>query len=273
MRSMKALIATLAFLSAVLTYSVALAQDYVLGEGDLLTISVFDNPDLTTQARVSGANKVNFPLVGEVEVGGFSVSEAEQRIAQLLSDGYILNPQVSIFILEYHSKRVTILGEVNKPGLYELSGNVTILELISKAGGLTQNAGENILIKRKDLGAVSPGTVKDPKDKYISISLKDLMEKGDLSLNESVQDGDSVFVNKGGFVYVTGEVKKPGAYTVTEGTTVMKAITLAGGLSDKAAPNRTVLIRKVDGVEKEMKVDMSFIVVPDDVVSVPESFF
>lgn len=275
MRLVQFFIAALALLSVVLAPGHACAQDYELGEGDLLTISVYDNPDLTTQARVSGEDKINFPLVGSVEVGGLSIRQAEKKLAELLSDGFIVNPQVTIFVVEYHSKRVTILGEVNKPGLYELSGNVTLLELISKAEGLTQNAGDSILIKRKLEAPSQPGPpdAASPPEQYININLKELMEKGDLTLNESVQDGDSIFVAKAGFVYVTGEVNKPGAYNVTDGTTVMKAIALAGGLTDKAAPGRTVVIRKVDGAEKTMDAEMGFIVQPDDVVSVPESFF
>ncbi|MBI5190993.1 MAG: SLBB domain-containing protein [Nitrospirae bacterium] len=272
MRSKQSFIAALLFLSAVLVSGVVHAQDYVLGEGDLLTISVYDNPDLTTQARVSGENKINFPLVGGVEVGGMTIREAERKLSELLADGFIVNPQVNIFVQEYHSKRVTILGEINKPGVYELSANVTILELISKAEGLTPNAGETILIKRKkDPGAQSQAA--EPKEEYISVNLKDLMEKGNLALNESVQDGDNIYVSKSGVVYVTGEVSKPGAYNIADGTTVMKAIALAGGLTDMAAPNRTVVIRKVNGEEKTIKVEMGFIVQPDDVVSVPESFF
>ncbi len=105
------------------------------------------------------------------------------------------------------------------------------------------------------------------------MNLKELMEKGNLAENPNVQDGDNIFVTKSGFIYVTGEVKMPGAYKFEEGTTVMKAIALAQGLTDKAAPGRTKLIRKVDGKDESMKVNMEYPVKQDDVISVPESFF
>jgi polysaccharide export outer membrane protein len=249
-------------------------QDYVLGEGDLLKITVYENEDLTTHARISGDGMVNVPLVGMTKLAGMTAGEAERKLTALFADGYIINPHVSVFVEEYRSKRVTILGEVVKPGVYELNGNATILEIVSKAGGLTDKAGNNLIIKRKP-AASGPSAPKGSADgdNYININLKDLMEKGNMSDNLYVQDGDDIFVTKSGFIYVTGEVRKPGAYKYEDGTTVMKAIALAEGLTDKAAPGRTVLIRKEDGKEKKIKVDMGAAVLPDDVISVPESFF
>lgn len=237
----------------------ALAQGYVLGEDDLLKITVYENDDLVTRARVNGDGRIRVPLIGEVQVGGLTVHEAEEKITKLLADGFLIDPHVAIFVEEYRSKKVTILGEVEKPGLYELSGDVTLLEIISKAEGLTEKAGSAVLVKRST--------------SYISINLKDLTENGDASANIPLQDGDSIFVTKSGFVYVTGEVKKPGAYKFEDGATVMKAIALAEGLTDKAAPGRTEVVRKVDGEEEKFRADMNFQVMPEDVVSVPESFF
>jgi len=250
--------------------SKVMAQDYILGEGDLLRITVYENDDLTTMARVSGDGKISFPLVGELELGGQTVREAQFKLTKALADGYIKDPHVTIFVAEYRSKKVTILGEVSKPGLYELSGNITLLELISKAGGLTAGAGETAIIQRKK----QPGVKQADDGQFINVNLKNLMEKGDLADNKAVQDGDSIFVTKSGFVYVTGEVSKPGAYKVEDGTTVMKAIALAGGFTEKAAKGRTNLIRKVEGKDEEIDhVDMNFIVKPDDLITVPESYF
>ena len=251
--------------------SKVMAQDYILGEGDLLRITVYENDDLTTMARVSGDGKISFPLVGELELGGQTVREAQFKLTKALADGYIKDPHVTIFVAEYRSKKVTILGEVSKPGLYELSGNITLLELISRAGGLTADAGITALIQRKKLPA---GVKQGDEGQYISVNLKNLMEKGDLADNKFVQDGDSIFVTKSGFVYVTGEVSKPGAYKVEDGTTVMKVIALAGGFTDKAAKGRTNLIRKVEGKDEEIDhVDLNLIVKPDDLITVPESYF
>ena len=244
-----------------------LAQEYALGENDLVKITVYKNDDLTTVARINGDDKIRMPLIGDVTVGGLTVPEAEKKIAGRLADGFLVNPSVSVFIEEYHSKKVTILGEVGKPGLYELMGDATLLEIISKAGGLTEKAGDEVLIKRVS------GPEGKEKRSYIRVSLKDLTEKGKLSANIMIQDKDSIFITKSGFIYVTGQVKNPGAFKYEEGTTVMKAIALAQGLTDKAAPGRTEIIRKKGGTEDSIKADMKTSVQPEDLISVPESFF
>ena len=153
------LAAVLAVLSVVLS-APAPAQEYSIGEGDLLKISVYDNPDLTTGTRVSGEGKITFPLIGDVEVNGLTAAEVQQLIADRLKEGYIKRPEVSVFIAEYKSKKVTTLGEFLKPGLIELRGNATLMEVISTAGGVTANAGDELVIKRKVLkrGETRPRT-------------------------------------------------------------------------------------------------------------------
>lgn len=263
---MAAIFLTLLFMAA--TPDISLAQgEYILGEDDLLSITVYENDDLATLARINGEDKVKMPLIGEITVGGLTVHAAEQKIATRLADGFLLNPNVSIFIKEYHSKKVTILGEVDKPGLYELSGNATLLEIISQAGGLTDKAGDEALVKR------ITGPEGMEKSSYLRLNLKDLTEKGNLAANIVVQDKDSIFITKSGFIYVTGQVAKPGAFKYEGGMTVMKAIALAEGLTDKAAPGGTEIIRKKGDTEESIKGDMSAQVQPEDLVSVPESFF
>ncbi len=111
-----------------------MAQDYILGGGDLLKITVYQNDDLTTETRVSGNGMISVPLIGKMKVAGETPGDVEQKIVQKLSQGYIIDPHVTVFVEEYKSKRVTILGEVAKPGVYELTANASILEIISKAG-------------------------------------------------------------------------------------------------------------------------------------------
>ena len=245
------------------------AEEYVVGDGDLLKITVYDNPDLTTEARVGGDGKITFPLIGDIEVRGLSVIETQKKIALLLGDGFIKNPQVSVFISEYKSKKVTALGEFAKPGLIELRGNATLMEVISNAGGLTPNAGETLIIRRRIL---TPGS-KPNEDVSITVDLEKLLEMGNLSANVMVLDGDSIYVPRAAFVYVTGEVRNPGAYKITKGLTVLRAITLAGGFTQKAWKGRTTIIRNTDKGEKTIDAKMEELVMPEDVVSVPESFF
>jgi len=239
-------------------------QDYKVGEGDIIKITVYEHPDLLTIVRVSGKGTILFPLIGEVKVKGLTTTEIAQKIASLLADGYIVDPQVTVFIQEYRSKKVIVMGEITNPGLYELHGNMSFLELLSKAGGLTKEAGDKAIIKRKTNNST----------KIITIPLKKLVEEGEISLDIKIMDGDSIYIPKVGVFYVTGEVKRPDAYKYEEGTTVIKAITMAGGFTEKASTSKVKIIRKVNGKEKVLKkVKMDEPVLPDDVIVVPESFF
>ena len=242
-------------------------QEYIVGEGDILVISVYDNKELDTTVRVGGDGIISMPLIGPVKVGGMDVSSIASYIERLLADGYLLSPQVNVFVEEYRSKKVTVLGEVNQPGLIELQGSISLLEIISRAGGLTEDAGGLITIKRNTIN------VADEK-KSISIKIKNLIERGDTSFNIPIQDGDSIYVAKAGVFYITGEVQRPGSFKHEDNPTVLKAITLAGGLTDHGAPGRVRVIRIVDGEEVVLKnVAMDETILPDDVIVVPETYF
>ena len=263
-------IVTLFFILAIhLVLSPTHAQEYAIGEGDLLKISVYANPDLTTETRVSGEGKITFPLIGEIVVNGLTVTELEKKIAQLLENGYVINPHVSVFIMEYKSKKVTVLGEFTRPGLVELRGNSTLLEVISNAGGITPNAGDMLYIQRK----IIKGGSEKKEDITVTVELKKLLEDGDVRANVAVLDGDSIYVPRAAFVYINGEVRTPGAYKITKGLTVLKAITLAGGFTQKAWQGRTKIIRKTDKGETTITANMDAIVMPEDIITVPESFF
>jgi polysaccharide biosynthesis/export protein len=238
---------------------------YQLGDGDVLRIGVYSHPDLETVARIS-AGTVNIPLVGAVKIGGLTVEQAGERIAGLLSEGYLVNPHVTVFVQEFRSNRVTIMGQVRNPGLYELSGSTTLLELISKAGGLTGQYGEGIAIHRR--------TNESAEEKVMTVSLKRLVEEGDASLDLPVLDGDNVVVSQAGIFYVTGEVRRPDAYKLEEGITVLKAITRAGGFTNSAARKQVKIIRTVDGREQVLeRVAMQEAIQAGDVMVVPASFF
>lgn len=255
------------FLVILCIVGVALAQDYIVGEEDILKITVYDNPDLSTTARVSGDGMIKFPLIGEIKVAGLTTSQISREIASRLADGYVIDPHVSVFIEEYKSKKTTILGQVVKPGIYALSGNTTFLELLSKAGGLTKDAGDKAVINRRT-------ALSAKSEDILTIDLRRLVEEGDASLDVALQDGDNIYVPKAGVFYITGEVKKPDAYKCEEGETVIKAITSAGGFTDKASTGRVKIIRKVAGKEEVVeKAGMDEPVLPDDIIVVPESFF
>jgi polysaccharide export outer membrane protein len=264
---------TLCFFLVFLTMSISprpiLADDmdYRVGDGDVLKVMVYGHPDLTTTVRVSGGGTIAFPLVGLLQVKGSTVDQVAERVVTSLADGYIVNPQVSVFIEEFRSKKVTIIGQVEDPGLYELSGSTTLLELISKAGGLTKDYGNNATIHRKNVAGGG-------NEQIITIDLKNVLQNGALALDVPILDGDSVVVAKAATFYVTGEVKKADAYKYEEGTTVIKAITMAGGFTNIAARGKVKVYRQVNGKEHVAeKVSMDMPILPDDVIVVPESFF
>ncbi len=236
----------------------------MIGGGDALKISIYDHPDLESKVRVSANGSIILPLIGNVRVGGLTIEKATQTIASMYSAGYIVNPQVSVFVEEYRSQKVTVLGQVKKPGIYELREATTLLELISKAEGLTQDAGEFAILTRK----------KEGREENTRINLKELTESGDSRLNFPVQDSDTVFISKVELIYVTGEVGHPNAYSYEKGLTVIKAIAKAKGLSPKASTRSIKIIRK-EG-EKETVIEdvrLDDPVMPGDVIVVPESFF
>jgi polysaccharide export outer membrane protein len=246
---------------------VAVGQDYVVGGADVLAIKVYDNDDLNTVARVSSEGTIIMPLVGRVNVAGLKVSEVVKQITAMYADGYLVDPQVTVFVQEYRSSKATVLGEVNQPGLHELQGSISFLEVISKAGGFTQEAGNVAIVKRQKNGqGVDPDV--------ITINLKKLVEQGDLSLDLPIHNGDRIYVKKAPVFYVSGQVRRPDAYKLEQGTTIIKAITLAGGFTDKAAPTKVKIVRKVKNREEiSEQVKMDALVQPEDVIVVPESFF
>ncbi len=257
---------TFLFFIPLLCYS----EDYIVGEGDVLKITVYEHADLETTARVSGDGVINFPLIGNVEIAGMNIGQISEKISGLLADGYIVDPQVAVFIEEFRSKRTVVMGEVESPGLYVLHGQTTFVELLSKAGGLTRDAGDEAVIKRR----IGSEENEENGEYTITINLKHLIRDGDISLDVPIMDGDNIYISKAGVFYATGEVKRPDAYKHEEGLTVVKALTMAGGFTEKAAPGRVKIMRKRNGEEEILeKVKMDEPVLPEDVIIVPESFF
>ena len=242
------------------------AQEYVVGEGDVLDIKVYENDDLTTTARVSSDSTIRVPLIGEISVKELTVSQVATKIEKLLADGYLVSPQVDVFISEHRSKKAIILGQVKSPGQYEIRGRVTFLEFVSTAGGLTDDAGSTATIKR--LGE------QGENDAQIVIDLERLIKQGDATLNILIQGNDSIYISKARTYYVSGEVNKPDSYKYEKDLTVIKAITMAGGFSKIAARDKVRIIRMVNGKKMIYKnVNMDEPVLPEDVIVVPESFF
>ncbi len=242
-------------------------DDYLIGTDDVLKITVYDHEDLDVVSRVSGDGSVQFPLLGSVVLGGLTLKDAIKEVQSQLKDGYLVDPQVSIFVEEFRSKKVMVIGHVVEPGVLELSGPTHLLEVLTMVGGLRENAGDVATITR----ALKDGS---GSQKILRVDLKKLMETGESVLNIQIMDKDSVFIAKAGMFYVTGEVGKPDAYKYEEGATVLKAISMAGGFTQIASKNKIRIVRIVDGQEKIMDpVTLQEPVKPGDVVVVPESYF
>ena len=253
-------------------------QEYRIGPKDLLEISVFGADELSRTVRVSEDGKITLPLLGEVLVDGLTKSEVEKKLGQLLGEKYVQNPQVTVFIREYQSKRVSVLGAVEKPGPYQLLGRQTLMQIMSEAGGLTRDAGNEIIIIRQ---------LPDGSSTSLRISIDDLFLKGDAKLNVPMEAGDivTVPVDKPVVVYVFGQVKNPGALQVKKSNipTLLQAIAQAGGFTDRASKGGVIIKRKDEtGKEKEIKVNVRSILknkvkdvqlLENDTIYVPESLF
>jgi polysaccharide export outer membrane protein len=244
-----------------------IARDYLVGSQDVLKISVYEHPDLETTVRVSEDGRITFPLIGDLEVKNLSVQQIEKKIASRLSDGIIPNPQVTVFIEQFKGTRVTVMGEVTKPGQYEITGPTSVVEAISMALGMTENAGHTIMLFKKDSATQNPGY------KRIAIDVDRLFKEGDLSLNVQLQNGDIIYVPKIDFFYIYGEVNRPGIYRIEKGLTVKRAISLAGGFTPKASKGRIEITRRHEGKDIVKKADINESVKPDDTLMVKESIF
>ena len=253
-------------------------SEYRIGPQDLLEITVIGFEDLNRRYRVSEEGKINLPYLGEVEVQGLTRSELEKRLVQLLEEKYLQNPQVSVVIAEYQSRRVFLIGAVTSPGSFDLAGRLTLLKLIAQAGGLTPDAGNEIIIMRQ---------LPEGNKTSLKISVEDLILKGDPSLDIPLQPDDivSIPVDRTVLIYVTGQVLTPGALSVRRSNipTLLRAIAQAGGFSPRAAKG-SVVIKRIDETGKETKITVNVddIIkgkrkdVPlkeNDVIIVPEKFF
>lgn len=250
-------------------------KDYIIGPQDVLKIQVWDHPDLEREVHVSREGEFSYPLIGKVHAEGLTVAELEKEITSRLSGRYIINPQVAVTVKEFRSKKVFVLGEVGARGTYPLTGETTLLEILAQAGGPTPEAGREVIVVRPRNNArkSNPTPVEEAREgEVVVLDLRKLME-GDISQNIYLRDGDTVYVSKAQYYYVFGEVKKPGRYVLEKGATVLKAITTAGGVTEKAAVNRTKVVREKEGVRAKLKVKMTDPVLPEDIVMVPESFF
>ena len=256
--------------------------DYIVGAQDVLTITCYDQADLSGKFTVEADGTFSYPMIGRFKAGGSTLRQVEDDLKRRLKDeGYFRNPQITVAVEQYKSQKVFLVGEVRNPGTYTLSGNMNLVEAISRAGSTLPTAGSEVVIVHAGENATGPtvpvpdsqdGTDDDAKD-IVRVNLRDL-ENGAFSQNAQLKDGDTIFVPRAQSVYVFGQVKNPGAYGLQQSkTTVLQALALAGGVTDRGTTSRIKIVRIVNGEKKELKVKLTDLVQPGDTIVVSERFF
>ena len=274
---------------------VELARDYVIGPGDLLEITVYDAPDLSRDIRVSSSGVILLPLLPEpIRADGLTPEELAAAIAREFEQRQILRqPQVSVLVKEFKSRPVAVVGAVKRPQMIPVLGPMTLLEVLSAAEGLTEDAGPLIYVTRgaqmRELPS-NPAEVTEPaadNPRVAVVQVRELMEAKDPAANVPIFAGDAVTVPRGGIVYVVGAVHKPGGFVLKdrhERVSVLQALALAGYVTPTAKPNEALIVRRRPGADTEetIPVDLAKILsrkAPDqgmeenDILFVPDSQF
>jgi polysaccharide export outer membrane protein len=238
------------------------ANDYRVGPGDLLRVSVFDHPELAADMRVSQSGNLTFPLLGQVAVAGRSPRDIESTLVQgLAGGGFVHEPQVSVLVIDYQSQKISVMGQVTRPGQYALTASQHALDLLAEAGGVVNMiaADEATLIKRNG--------------DRVPIDLV-AMFAGDPRQNPEVGAGDAIYVPRAPQFYVYGEVQRPGVYRLERKMTVSQAISAGGGLTPKGSDHRAVVKRRdASGKERKVSVSASDLLAPDDVLVIKQGLF
>ena len=242
------------------------ASREALGPGDSVRITVFQNPDLTTETRVSETGTLQFPLIGEVKVEGQSPNGAANRIAEQLKKGnFMKNPQVNVAVTTVRSRQVSVLGHVVRPGRYPLDDvSTSISDVLALAGGIAPTGDDVVtaLVKR------------DGKATKMDIDLASMYRTGDLKSNFQVQAGDSIYVQRAPVFYIYGEVTRSGSYRLEPNLAVMQAISLGGGLTPRGTDRGLVIHRRNDdGSLQKIDARLSDAVRANDIIYVKESLF
>ena len=240
--------------------------EYVLGAGDVVHIVVYQNPDLTSDVRVSEAGSISFPLIGAVKVGGLTTSQAEKRIADALKSGnFVKQPQVSILVAQVRGNQASVLGQVNKPGRYALEvADMRLTDVLAMAGGVAPTGGDLVTVV---------GT-RNNQPYRVEIDLPTVFAAGKRGEDLIVQNGDVIWVDHAPMVYIYGEVQKPGVQRLERGMSVMQLLAAGGGLTQRGTEKGLQLRRRgPDGKVQATQPSMDDPLRDGDVVYVKESLF
>jgi len=264
--------------------------DYAIGSGDLLNIEVFDVPELSRDVRVNESGFVSLPLVPvKIHAAGLTSFQFQDKVAELLqTNGLVSNPQVTVSIKERHSEPITLIGAVKTPLVVQAVRQMTLLEVLSQAGGIADDAGSQIIITRaaRPEALVAPSANDPPPPPTtISIDLNNLLDSGDSKYNIPLMGGDVIRVPRAGVVYAVGAVQHPGGFVMQsdrQQMTVLKLVSLSGGLAPSAKAHNAVILRqdKNTGGRQQVPVDVNKILTlksedvalnQSDILFVPDS--
>ncbi len=275
-------------------HGTVMAQDnaYFIGPRDVVSVTVYAGGEeqLKVRMTVTAQGMINIPFIGQVRADGLTTSQLEALITEPMSMDYFVNPEVNVHILEYHSLRYYISGAVTSPGLYEMRSKTTLMRLIAKAGGVLPDRGNVAYVLRDSTEQIAEGqnvekllSHKEPK----KADLKKLLDEGDMSHDMILQSGDVVYIpfekalKAESKIYVEGEVRSPGVYDYRPVLTALNACIMAGGFGRFAAPNRTRIIRKKNGRQEIIRIDLNEVKMgripdaelkPGDLINVPETW-
>jgi polysaccharide export outer membrane protein len=260
----------------------ATPSEYRVGPSDELSITVYDEPDLSRKVRVSERGSLAFPLIGTVQVQGLSTTQIAQLLVESLSPRFLLYPQVFVEVTEFASKKAFIVGAVDQPTTLVLRGETTLLEVLSNTQGLSHSSAITVF-RRTATGQVQ-GDAEGSMMQAIRVDLDGLLRQGDMTHNLVLQPNDVIYIPKPDTVFVFGEVNKTGPVPLPDGgMTLVEAINHAEGFGEFAAPRLTRVLRIVDGKERVIQVDMAAVIRGDlkknlvlkanDIVIVPETVF
>ncbi len=242
------------------------AAEYRLGAGDVVRISVYQNPDLSLETRVTEAGVVSYPLLGSVRLGGLSVTAAEQLLADGLRNGsFVKQPQVTLVVVQVRGNQASVLGQVNRPGRYPLEvTDLRLTDLLALAGGTANNGADRVVVT---------GT-RDGQPMRLEVDLPALFGPGGREQDLRIQHGDTVWVDRQPQVYIYGEVQRPGVLRLERGMTVMQALASGGGLTQRGTHKGLRVHRKAaDGRIAVIEPTLDDRVQDGDVVFVRESLF
>jgi len=238
--------------------------NYVVGPQDVLTVTVFNEPQLSGRFRIENDGQFNYPFLGRIQAGGATLAEIAAIVTSRLADGYLRDPQVTVDVEQYRSQNVFVMGEVRAPRRYTLTGSVTLVEALMQAGSTAPTAGTEILILRSKKPVKGSPTLPEDVDADVQkVNLRDI-QAGTVSANVTIRDGDTIFVPRAERFYVSGHVRNPGVYVFEANLSVLQAISLAGGLTDRGSNRGLRIIRN----QKEFDAKLTDTVQPGDTIVV-----